>query len=76
MATHPSTLAWEIHGQRSLEGYSPWGHKKSDTTEQLTLTSLRSHTVTQPCLCIEAMTQVLTEPGRRETIPNLHREWP
>ena len=23
----------ESYGQRSLEGYSPWGHKKSDTTE-------------------------------------------
>ena len=23
------------HGQRSLAGYSPWGHKESDTTEQL-----------------------------------------
>ena len=23
------------HGQRSLAGYSPWGHKVSDTTEQL-----------------------------------------
>ena len=23
------------HGQRSLVGYSPWGCKKSDTTEQL-----------------------------------------
>ena len=22
-------------GQRSLECYSPWGHKESDTTEQL-----------------------------------------
>ena len=21
------------HGQRSLTGYSPWGHKESDTTE-------------------------------------------
>ena len=21
------------HGQRSLEGYSPWGHRESDTTE-------------------------------------------
>ena len=27
-------LAWEIHGQRSLMGYSPQGHKESDTTEQ------------------------------------------
>ena len=23
------------HGQRSLAGYSPWGHKESDTTEKL-----------------------------------------
>ena len=23
IATHSSTLAWEIHGQRSLAGYSP-----------------------------------------------------
>ena len=23
------------HGQKSLEGYSPWGHKESDTTERL-----------------------------------------
>ena len=23
------------HGQRSLEGYSPWGHKESDMTKQL-----------------------------------------
>ena len=22
-------------GQRNLAGYSPWGHKESDTTEQL-----------------------------------------
>ena len=37
MATHSSILAWRIHGQRSLEGYSPWGCKESDTNEQLTL---------------------------------------
>ena len=23
------------HGQKSLAGYSPWGHKESDTTERL-----------------------------------------
>ena len=23
------------HGQRSLEGYNPWGYRESDTTEQL-----------------------------------------
>ena len=26
----------EFHGQRSLEGYSPWGHKESDMIEKLT----------------------------------------
>ena len=33
MATHSSVLAWEIPWKRSLEGYSPWGRKESDTTE-------------------------------------------
>ena len=33
MATHSSILAWRTHGQRSLAGYRPWGHKMSDTTE-------------------------------------------
>ena len=35
MAIHSSTIAWKIHGQRSLAGYSPWGRKESDTTERL-----------------------------------------
>ena len=30
-------LPGEFHGQRSLAGYSPWGHKELDITEQLTL---------------------------------------
>ena len=30
MATHSSILAWKIHGQRSLAGYSPWGLKELD----------------------------------------------
>ena len=40
MATHSSILAWILHGQRSLAGYSPWGCKESDTTEQLSMTEL------------------------------------
>ena len=28
-------LLGKSHGQRSLSGYSPWGRKESDTTEQL-----------------------------------------
>ena len=35
MAPHSRTLAWKIHGWRSLVGCSTWGHKESDTTEQL-----------------------------------------
>ena len=30
-------LPGELHGQRSLVGYSPWGCKESVMTEQLTL---------------------------------------
>ena len=37
MATHSSLLAWRIPWKRSLAGYSPWGRKESDTTEQLSL---------------------------------------
>ena len=29
----PVFLPGESHGQRSLVGYSPWGHKESDMTE-------------------------------------------
>ena len=28
------------HGQRRLAGYSPWGHKESDTTERLSRAQL------------------------------------
>ena len=28
-------LPGELHGQRSLEGYGPQGHKESDMTERL-----------------------------------------
>ena len=32
MATHSSILSGQSHGQRALEGYSPWGHKESAWT--------------------------------------------
>ena len=37
MDTHSSILAWRIPWTGSLEGFSSWGCKKSDTTEELTL---------------------------------------
>ena len=36
----PVFLPGEFQGQRSLVGYSPWGCKESDTTEQLHFTLL------------------------------------
>ena len=50
MATHSSTLAWKI----PRVGYSPWGHKESDTSEQLHFTMVLR------VLCA-ALTRVLTE---------------
>ena len=35
MTTHPSSLAWRIHGQGSLAGYCSWGCKESDMTEAI-----------------------------------------
>ena len=35
MAPHSSTLAWKIHGRRSLVGCSPWGRKESGTNKRL-----------------------------------------
>ena len=31
----PVFLPGESRGRRSLVGYSPWGHKESDTNEQI-----------------------------------------
>ena len=44
----PVFLPGESHGQRSLVGYSPWGHKKLDTTEAT------KHTHTHTSLLSEA----------------------
>ena len=35
MAPHSSILAWKIPWMEDPGGYSPWGHKEPDTTEQL-----------------------------------------
>ena len=40
--TTPVFLPGKSHGQRSLAGYSPWGHKESDTSEASTCTLLCS----------------------------------
>ena len=53
----PVFLLAESHGQRRLEGYSPWFHKESGTTERLTfslsLLNLHTHThfLSEPLAC-------------------------
>ena len=45
MATNSSVLAWEIPRTKEPGGYSPWGCKEYDTTEQLTLSLSPKHTL-------------------------------
>ena len=46
MAASPVFLPGKSHGPRSLAGYSPWGHKESDTTEY-THTHTHTHTLSK-----------------------------
>ena len=41
----PVILPGEFHEQRSLVCYNPWGHKKLDTAEQLTLSFFTGKTI-------------------------------
>ena len=46
----PTPVFWpgESHGQRSLAGYSPWGHKELDMTEWLTFSISGNHHLDLP----------------------------
>ena len=51
----PVFLPGKFHGQRSLEGYSPWGCTESDTAERLNThtrahTHTHTHIYTLPCV--------------------------
>ena len=50
-AIHSSILAWRTHGQRSLMGYSPWGHKASDTTEETELACRQGNELADSPFC-------------------------
>ena len=43
----PAFLPGEFRGQRGLAGYSPQGHKESDTTERLKHTQNKEHSTSQ-----------------------------
>ena len=42
----PVFLPGESHGQKSLAGYSPWGHKESDMPEEPSMRVTHTHTHT------------------------------
>ena len=50
MATHSSILVWRILWTEEPAGYSPWGHKESDATEQLTLLLVMLFITSRPLL--------------------------
>ena len=49
----PVFLSGESHGQRSLAGCNPWGHKESNTTEH-------THAHTCTILCLQNVLSCLT----------------
>ena len=49
----PVFLPRESRGQRSLVGYSPWGHKESDRTEGL---STCTHLILSSCFFLRFFT--------------------
>ena len=53
----------ESHGQRSLEGYSPWGHKQLDMTEHThtCLCRLVSHRVVTHLQLVKTKTHTICE---------------
>ena len=57
----PVSLPGKFHGQRSLAGYSPWGHKESDTIEWLHFHFSLSRSKRQQNMCICFHWYVCTE---------------
>ena len=75
----PVFLPGESHGQRSLAGYSPWGHKESDRTEWLTYTHTHTHihTHTHQVSSVAQSCPTLCDPVNR-SMPSLpvHHQLP
>ena len=51
MATHSSVVAWRLHAQRSLEGFSLCSQEDSDTAERLRITT-NAHPLLSLCLSL------------------------
>ena len=61
MATHSSILAWRTHGQRSLAGYSLWGHRESDTTEHTHVYEIYISICIYGCFCATMTSNLIHE---------------
>ena len=58
----------KFHGQRSLAGYSPWGHKESDATEQLSLSPLKLFVEHQLYIRLGARYGIVTQIRRDDLV--------
>ena len=58
----PVFLPGKSHGQRSLVGYSPWGHKEAGTTERLSNNKSLPHTL----LSAGRVKKTVSKPSYRE----------
>ena len=59
MSTHTLIFPGQFHGQRSLQGYSPWGHKELYMTERLS-TAQNGNRASPPTVCLLQFFQTLT----------------
>ena len=57
MATHSGILAGKSHGERSLVGYNPRGHKELETTKRLTPSPPTSYGILYYTLIIATLAQ-------------------
>ena len=61
MAARSSILAWIIPWTEEPGGLHPWGHKESDTTEQLTLSLFHFHmTLSHNQDLLHSLAEILT----------------
>ena len=72
----PVFLPGEFHGQRSLAGYSLWGHKESDTAKQLTHTWMSpAGDITPPPMANRHISETSPHPHREERVEIITRNW-
>ena len=64
MATHSNILAWRIPWTEKPGGYRPWGCKKLDTTERLSMCTracTHTHTHTRTHVGSSSLTRARTQ---------------